>query len=71
MKWKQIKHAGYIWRQTIALSIVACELENYCNLLVIASNGTTIDVRQNLYCVMLTDEEILENKLQGWLETYC
>ena len=49
MKQEQIKHTGYVWWRTTALSLVAGELDNYCYLLVISSNDTTIDVRQN-YC---------------------
>ena len=35
--------------EIIALSIVAGELDNYYYLLLIAYNGTIIDVRLNLY----------------------
>ena len=45
------------------LSIVAGELSNYCYLLVIASNDTTIDISQNLI-VTLTYKVIIESKLQ-------
>ena len=50
MKQKWIKHAGYVWQQFTALSIVAGKLNNYCYLLVVASNGNIINVTQNLYC---------------------
>ena len=33
-----------------ASSIAASQLSNYCYLLVIVSNSTTIDTGQNLYC---------------------
>ena len=39
---------GFVYWWTI---VVASEINNnYCDLLVIVSNGTTIDVGQNLYC---------------------
>ena len=41
--------------------------DNYCNFLVVATNGTTIDIRQNRYYKAYWR---LECKRQGWLETY-
>ena len=40
-------YTGFVYWWTI---VVAGELNDYCNLLVIVSNGTAIDVGQNLYC---------------------
>ena len=56
-------------QRAIASSIIANELSNYCNSLVIASNGTAIDIRKES-TVILTDENSLESKLQGEPEAY-
>ena len=53
----------------MASSIVAIELNNYCNLLVIASNVIPIVVGE-FNTVRLTDESILGAKLQELLEAY-
>ena len=68
---KRIKQASYVWWRTVALSIVAGKLSNYCYLLVIASNGTTGDINQNLYCNTYWQEYSRKYcKWHWWLETY-
>ena len=62
MKWKQANNAGYVWWWTIALSVVASELNNYCYFLITAS--------YILCFVMLTDNNVFESKSQGWPEMY-
>ena len=44
----------------MASSVVAGELSSYCILLVILSDGTTIDIS----IVMLTDMNVLKSKFQ-------
>ena len=60
MKQKQIKYVGYVWWQAKS-SVVAGKLSNYCDLLVMASNGiTSLSILDKINTVILTDKNILE-----------